>query len=56
MRTVFETNYFGPVRMIQEALPLLRKSVKGVIVNLSQWGSTLKMPVEIHCTLQARRP
>ena len=38
MRAVFETNYFGPVRMIQEALPLLRESTNGVIVNLSSMG------------------
>jgi NAD(P)-dependent dehydrogenase (short-subunit alcohol dehydrogenase family) len=38
MHLVFETNYFGAVGMIQRALPYLRKSEKGVIVNLSSMG------------------
>ena len=35
MQTTFETNVFGIVRMTQAFLPLLRKSVAPVIVNVS---------------------
>ncbi|MBT0772941.1 SDR family NAD(P)-dependent oxidoreductase [Kineosporia sp. J2-2] len=35
MRTVFETNVFGVVRMTQAALPLLRRSSAPVIVNVT---------------------
>ena len=38
MHLLFETNYFGAVRMIQYALPYLRKSEKAAIVNVSSMG------------------
>ncbi|WP_018143584.1 SDR family oxidoreductase [Alloscardovia criceti] len=38
MRLIFETNYFGPVALIQEALPYLRHSQSAVIVNVSSMG------------------
>ena len=40
MRATFETNVFGPVRMIRAFLPLLRASAAGRIVNVSsEFGS-----------------
>jgi NAD(P)-dependent dehydrogenase (short-subunit alcohol dehydrogenase family) len=35
IRKVFETNFFGPVRVLQLALPLLRKSTAPRVVNVS---------------------
>jgi NAD(P)-dependent dehydrogenase (short-subunit alcohol dehydrogenase family) len=35
VREVYETNFFGPVALIQAMLPLLRKSRHGRIVNVS---------------------
>jgi NAD(P)-dependent dehydrogenase (short-subunit alcohol dehydrogenase family) len=35
VREVYETNFFGPIAMIQILLPLLRKSKHGRIVNVS---------------------
>lgn len=35
---VFETNYFGPVGMIREVLPYMRKAGSGMIVNVSSMG------------------
>ncbi|GGD81001.1 SDR family oxidoreductase [Paenibacillus nasutitermitis] len=35
MRETFETNYFGALRMIQAAVPLMKKHQYGRIVNLS---------------------
>ena len=42
MRTVYETNVFGPVAMIQAFLPLLRESTAGRIVNMSTSLSSLQ--------------
>ncbi|MGN1336249.1 MAG: SDR family oxidoreductase [Limosilactobacillus mucosae] len=38
MHLVFETNYFGTVAMIQDALPALRQSRNGLIINISSMG------------------
>jgi NAD(P)-dependent dehydrogenase (short-subunit alcohol dehydrogenase family) len=35
VREVYETNFFGPIALIQAMLPLLRKSEHGRIVNVS---------------------
>lgn len=35
LREVYETNFFGPVALIQTMLPLLRKSKHGRIVNVT---------------------
>jgi NAD(P)-dependent dehydrogenase (short-subunit alcohol dehydrogenase family) len=35
VREVYETNFFGPVALIQAMLPLLKKSKHGRIVNVS---------------------
>lgn len=35
VREVYETNFFGPIALIQAMLPLLRKSKHGRIVNVS---------------------
>jgi NAD(P)-dependent dehydrogenase (short-subunit alcohol dehydrogenase family) len=41
LRTVFETNVFGPIQIIQEFLPLLRKSNEPRIVNVTTELSSL---------------
>ena len=35
MRRVFETNVFGPVRVLHAFLPMLQKSGQPVVVNVS---------------------
>ncbi|WP_130811132.1 SDR family NAD(P)-dependent oxidoreductase [Olsenella sp. Marseille-P4559] len=38
VRLLFETNFFGPVGMIREALPYMRQAGTGLIVNTSSIG------------------
>ncbi|MCP3784845.1 SDR family oxidoreductase [Micromonospora sp. A3M-1-15] len=41
MRTLFETNVFGPVRVTHAFLPLLRRSAAPVVVNVSSGLASL---------------
>src|SRR6476660_2975817 len=41
MRTVYETNVFGPVRILHAFIPLLQKSSVPVIVNVSSGVGSL---------------
>lgn len=43
VREIFETNFFGPVALIQAMLPLLRKSQHGRIVNVTSTLGSLAM-------------
>ena len=46
VREVYETNLFGPMAMIQTMLPLLRKSARGRIVNVSSHLGSLAMATD----------
>jgi NAD(P)-dependent dehydrogenase (short-subunit alcohol dehydrogenase family) len=41
LRALMETNFFGAMRMIQAALPALRRQRSGAIVNMSSLGGQL---------------
>ena len=41
MRTVYETNVFGPVRVLRACIPLLEKSSAPVVVNVSSGVGSL---------------
>ena len=41
MRTVYETNVFGPVRVLHACIPLLEKSSAPVVVNVSSGVGSL---------------
>lgn len=43
-REVFETNYWGTVRMIQAALPAMRAKGRGVIVNVASIAGRISPP------------
>jgi short-subunit dehydrogenase len=40
----FETNYFGPINLIREVLPHMRKLGRGKIINVSSVSGMLAMP------------
>ncbi|XP_030844478.1 retinol dehydrogenase 8-like [Strongylocentrotus purpuratus] len=43
-KSMFDTNYFGTVRLIQAALPIMKKQKSGRIVNISSILGHLAMP------------
>jgi len=46
MRTVYETNVFGPVRVLHAFLPLLEESREPVIVNVSSGVGSLALSAD----------
>jgi NAD(P)-dependent dehydrogenase (short-subunit alcohol dehydrogenase family) len=47
VREVYETNFFGPIMLIQAMLPLLRKSKHGRIVNVSSSLGSLTLSSDL---------
>jgi len=45
VRVQFETNVFGPARLIQLVLPAMRAARRGRIVNISSMGGRLVFPI-----------
>jgi NAD(P)-dependent dehydrogenase (short-subunit alcohol dehydrogenase family) len=48
VREVYETNFFGPVALIQGMLPLLKKSKHGRIVNVSSSLGSLTISSDLN--------
>ncbi|MDZ7827430.1 MAG: SDR family oxidoreductase [Gammaproteobacteria bacterium] len=46
-RQMFETNYFGAVRCIQEVLPTMRERERGAIVNITSMEGRMAVPNQI---------
>jgi NAD(P)-dependent dehydrogenase (short-subunit alcohol dehydrogenase family) len=46
VRAQFETNVFGPSRLIQMVLPGMRRAGRGRIINISSMGGRLVFPID----------
>ena len=44
VRRQFETNVFGPLRLVQLAVPAMRRAGRGRIVNVSSMGGRMSIP------------
>jgi short-subunit dehydrogenase len=49
-RAVFETNFFGMVRMVNSVLPGMRRRKHGLIINLGSLAATLPIPFHGYLT------
>src|SRR5690554_1269662 len=47
-RVLFETNYFGALRMIQAVLPQMRAAGQGLIINLTSLAGKFVIPFQVH--------
>ncbi len=48
VKALYDTNYFGPVAMIQEVLPLMRKQKGGTIINVTSIAGYMGLPFRAH--------
>jgi len=46
VRQLFETNYFGQLRVCRSVIPIMRKQQKGHIINVSSIGGVLGLPFQ----------
>lgn len=44
LRNHFDTNFFGPLAMVQKILPLMRKAKQGKIINVTSIGASMGLP------------
>jgi short-subunit dehydrogenase len=47
-RKIFETNFFGPVYLVKQVIPYMRKQGKGFIINISSLGGLFALPYQGH--------
>jgi NAD(P)-dependent dehydrogenase (short-subunit alcohol dehydrogenase family) len=45
IKALFETNFFGAVRVMQAVIPMMRKQGGGIIVNITSLGGRISFPL-----------
>jgi NAD(P)-dependent dehydrogenase (short-subunit alcohol dehydrogenase family) len=45
IKAQFETNFFGPVRVMEAVIPMMRKRGGGIIVNITSLGGKISFPL-----------
>lgn len=45
-QALFDTNFFGICRVLQEVLPVMRQQSKGLIINMSSIGGIIGLPLQ----------